>query len=121
MSVVLPLLGVISVLAGMAMGLAILSLVTTHAIFGWSLPGSPLWVNIVLVIAVYFAIVGPLRAARHAAYYSTGVYRGWVAAFDGLIGLSLTIVCGWLVYNNVPAVRELLQNGWREITNLNIQ
>jgi phage shock protein PspC (stress-responsive transcriptional regulator) len=108
----LAILGV--VLAAITLGgvLAVVSLVTTGAIFGWWLPhGVPWWVALIVIVVVFNAIAWPLKAARRAAYYPGGGFHApWVAAWDGLLGLVAVIAIVWICYHHVPEVRDLLDH-----------
>ena len=49
----------------------------------------------------------PLHAASRASYYALGAHNyGWVAAWDGLLGFAVSVLCLWLAYEYVPEVHD---------------
>jgi phage shock protein PspC (stress-responsive transcriptional regulator) len=109
---VMAILGLLRAVIGIFMILAILSLINTHAIFGWSLPYDiPLWVDVVGVIIVWSLITKPIRVARRSAYWYSGAYHvPWFAAFDGVVVCAIFIGVGWWGVHHVPEIREFFQN-----------
>ena len=112
MGLVLAVLGVFLALFTIGWVSALVSLVTTHAIFGWALPsGVPFWVGIVALIVLYQLISWPIRAIRHAGYSGAGGFHGpGVAAFDGIAGLALVCALAWYGYHHVPAIHDLIEH-----------
>jgi len=92
--------------------LAILSLLTTGALLGWSLPdGVPFWAAIIILLLLYNTIAWPMRAMRRSVYYSVGPYQGaWVEAWNGIFGLAVIFALIWYGYHHLPEVRSLIDH-----------
>lgn len=94
--------------------LALISLITTGAIFGWAIPASiPLWIAIVLLFILYHAVTGPMRGATHTAYRDEQ-YTEWDGVGDGLTVLFLAIAFVW-AYLHLPAVHDFVFHPITEI------
>jgi phage shock protein PspC (stress-responsive transcriptional regulator) len=108
----LAILGVVLALFTIGWLLALASLVTTGAIFGWGLPHDvPFWAGIIVLIVIYNLVAWPIKAARRAAYYPGSGYHGpWVAAWDGVLGIAILVALAWYGYHHVPEVRELFDH-----------
>jgi len=109
---IMALLGMMLAVLGIAMVLAILSLINTRAIFGWPLPHDiPLWAGILGLIVIWNIAALPVRAIRHSAYWYSGSYHGpWFAAFDGVVTLAILVGLGWWSVHHVPEIREFFQH-----------
>jgi len=85
------------------------SLLSTNALFGWPIPDDvPLWAAVLVAGVAYSALVWPLNTARRASYYALGAHDyGWIAAWDGLLGFGVSVLCLWLAYQYVPEVHDL--------------
>jgi len=85
------------------------SLLSTNAVFGWPVPADvPLWGAVAIAAVAYSALAWPLHTARRASYYALGAHDyGWIAAWDGLLGFAVSILCLWLAYEYVPEVHDL--------------
>jgi phage shock protein PspC (stress-responsive transcriptional regulator) len=78
--------------------IALFSLVTTGAVFGWIPFHLPLWAAVIGLLLVYQAVVWPLRAARHAMMPRLYAYSyPWHAFWDGLVALCLLALVLWFV------------------------
>ncbi|SRR5579871_140759 len=112
MGLVLAVLGIVLAVFTIGWVIALVSLVTTHAIFGWALPhGVPFWLAIVVLIVVYQMVAWPIRALRHAGYRGGDGFHGpGVAAFDGIAGLAILGVLAWYGYHHVPAIHDLFDH-----------
>jgi hypothetical protein len=110
--VTIPVLAILSAALFIAWLLALVSVATTGAIFGWTVVGSvPLWVAILLLIIVYNVIASPIRHARRAAYFATGGFNyPWFAAWDGVLWIGFLVLVGWLAYRYVPGVHDFMQH-----------
>jgi phage shock protein PspC (stress-responsive transcriptional regulator) len=88
------------------------SLFGTNALFGWPIPdGVPFWTAVLIGLLAYCAVAWPLHAARRASYYALGAHDyGWIAAWDGLLGFGLSVLCLWLAWQFVPEVHDFLDN-----------
>jgi len=108
MGVFLPIAAVVGAVLFVVWALAMLSLVTQHTVFGLGLPhGMPLWVGILLVCLLYFAISAPLKAIRHGGHNAAGNHPGW-GALHFLMWVGFTALFFWLAYTFFPGVRELV-------------
>jgi phage shock protein PspC (stress-responsive transcriptional regulator) len=108
----LAVLGVVLALFTIGWLLALVSLVTTGAIFGWWLPDQmPFWVGLLVLIVLYNLVAWPIKAARRAAYGPGGGYHGpWIAAWDGVAGIAILLALAWYGYHHVPQVRDLIDH-----------
>jgi phage shock protein PspC (stress-responsive transcriptional regulator) len=107
----LAVLGIVLALFTAGWVLALISLVTTGAIFGWWLPhGVSFWVALLVLVVVYNVVALPLKAIRRAAYYPGGYHAPWLAAWDGIAGLALLAALAWYGYHHVPEVRDLFDH-----------
>jgi phage shock protein PspC (stress-responsive transcriptional regulator) len=105
----LPVFAVINASVFVAWILVILSAVTTRTIFGWALPPEmPLWAALLVLFAIYVAVVGPLSAARHGARSAWGPYYAPWAAISGLLWVGFTMLFFWLSYQHIPQVHALI-------------
>jgi phage shock protein PspC (stress-responsive transcriptional regulator) len=103
-SPVTPVLNLLSAAWLIVLILALVSLFKTHAIFGWPIPGGvPLWAAAVGVVLVYQFVAAPLMTAR-------GAVRADAVATMVAGG----IVC-WLMYENMPQFREVVQRVWERM------
>ncbi|MCK9360842.1 PspC domain-containing protein [Patescibacteria group bacterium] len=101
-----PVLGLMSALLALVWIAALLSLITTGAIFGWMVPaGIPLWLAIVLLFIVFHMITGPLRGAAQSPYY--GGYSPWMAVVD-TIGVIFIVIALGFAYTNVPEFHDFV-------------
>jgi phage shock protein PspC (stress-responsive transcriptional regulator) len=110
--VLVPVLGLVSVLGFWFWLWAIYSLVTTNAVLGQPLPDDmPLWAGILILVVVYQAIAWPLHnARRRVAYYSFGGgYHSSIVAWDGVMSLGFGILIVWIAYQYLPEVREIIR------------
>ncbi|HYJ40868.1 MAG TPA: PspC domain-containing protein [Steroidobacteraceae bacterium] len=108
MSIFLPIAAIVGAVLFVVWILAMLSLVTQHTVFGWGLPhGMPLWVGLLVLVLVYFAISAPLKAIRHGGREAAGSHPGW-GALHGLMWMGFTVLFFWLAYTFFPGVRELV-------------
>jgi len=104
----LPIAAIIGAVLFVGWILALISLITQQTVFGLALPhGMPLWVGILVLALLYFAISTPLRIVRHGGHQASGYHPGW-GALHGLIWIGFTVVFFWLAYTFFPGVRELV-------------
>jgi phage shock protein PspC (stress-responsive transcriptional regulator) len=102
-----PLLGILRGAIAVIWILALVSLISTGAIFGWIIPaGVPIWISIILLFVLYHAVTGPMRAGHNYSYGWDGQnynydYSQWDGIGDGLTILFLAIAFGW-AYLHVP-------------------
>ena len=90
------------------------SLLATGSIFGHGLPGDvPIWLAALLLMLIFGVVSGPLKAVRHACYYSFDQPR-WAWSFifllDAMIWLGVFLVLAWLACHFFPEICNALQN-----------
>jgi phage shock protein PspC (stress-responsive transcriptional regulator) len=89
-------MGLVAALVTLVWLLALFSLITTGAVFGWVPLHLPLWAVVVGLFLVYQAVVWPLRSVRHATVSRFhGYLYPWHAFWDALVGLFLLIAAVW--------------------------
>jgi len=115
----LAILGLIFAVFTIGWVLALLSLLTTGALLGWSLPqGVPFWAALIVLVLLYNAIAWPIKAMRRSIYYSVGPYQGaWVEAWNGIAALAVIFALIWYGYHHQPEVHNLfdhLSQWWHE-------
>jgi phage shock protein PspC (stress-responsive transcriptional regulator) len=104
----LPIAAIVGAVLFVGWILALISLVTQQSVFGWALPhGMPLWVGILVLVMLYFAISAPLKMIRHGGQQTGGYHPGW-AALHGLMWIGFTVLFFWIAYHVFPGVRELM-------------
>src|SRR5688572_11927937 len=90
--VFLPIAAIIGAVLFVGWMLALISLITQQTVFGWALPnGMPLWVGILILVLIYFAISTPLKMVRQGGHQAAGYHPGW-GALHGLIWIGFTAV-----------------------------
>jgi phage shock protein PspC (stress-responsive transcriptional regulator) len=106
--VLLPIVTLFNVLLFAALVLAIVSLVTSHAIFGWALPQQlPLWIGILALVVFYSIVASPLRAVSHLGYYGPWA-GGWFVLWGALVWMALISWLAWLAWLHWPEVQHFL-------------
>ena len=102
-------LGLVAALVTLAWLLALFSLITTGAVFGWIPFHLPLWIVVVSLILIYEAVVWPLRALRHGLvprYYGYPYPRH--VFWDALVGLFLCVIAVWYLAHHSQDLRHSL-------------
>lgn len=92
---------------------ALISLITTGAVFGLALPaGVPVWVACIVLIVVYNIVVWPLKVWRHAWCWRRGPHFAapLFSLGDTIIWLGCVVFLIWLADRYVPHAHEALQN-----------
>jgi phage shock protein PspC (stress-responsive transcriptional regulator) len=116
----LPIAALLNAVLFLALILAILSLVATHAVLGWVLPPHiPLWVAIVVALVLYHVVVSPLRFARHAGYYGPFGHP-WSALWGAMLWTALVVACVWAALLHWPDVQHFLEHFSALIQHLNL-
>ena len=112
--VLLPVVAVLRGLLAVVAFFAVISLLTTHSVFGVAPPvGMPLWVALVLLLVIISLVAWPLKALRHAWYWHAA--RGPVFvpplfwALDAVVGVGCVVLLVWFVDRHVPQAHEALQ------------
>jgi phage shock protein PspC (stress-responsive transcriptional regulator) len=104
----LPIAAIVGAVLFVGWILALVSLITQHTVFGWALPhGMPLWVGILVLALIYFAISAPLKMIRQGGHQAAGHHAGW-GALHGLMWIGFTVLFFWLAYTFFPGVHELV-------------
>jgi phage shock protein PspC (stress-responsive transcriptional regulator) len=120
--VLVPLLGIVTAGFTIVWLFALLSLLTTGEIFGWSLPSDiPLWAAVLMLMFVQVIVAMPLRAARYASYQASGYAQSWFAVWDGMLWLGLVILIGWLAYRYVPEVRFFINEFVGQVHHISLE
>jgi len=110
MAVFLPIAAIIGAIVFVGWILAMISLVTQHSIFGWGLPhGVPLWVGVVALVFIYFAISAPLKAVRNGGHQAAGFHPAW-RALHAVIWICAVLLLMWCAYAFLPGVHELVDS-----------
>lgn len=113
--IALPFFVLLQVAIAFAWFFAILSLLTTGAIFGVLLPaGMPIWVGILLLVLAYSLISWPLRILRHASYYygpcGPRHILPLMGLWDTIVWLGFLAVLVWLANRYIPEAHRALMN-----------
>jgi phage shock protein PspC (stress-responsive transcriptional regulator) len=111
----LPILSLLRGLLALIAIFAVISLVTTGAVFGLLPPaGVPVWVAVIVLILLYNFVAWPLKALRHA-WYCHAVYGPrfapplfWLG--DTIVWLGFVVLLVWLADHYVPHAHEALRN-----------
>ncbi|MEX2273658.1 MAG: PspC domain-containing protein [Vicinamibacterales bacterium] len=108
--VLLPLFGVVHLALFLIMAATMISLVNTGQVLGWELdPDVPVWAAALILLVAYSIVVPPFRAMQY--FYERpragqpAPYAFWHAA----ISLVAIAVIFWVASNNIPEIREFLQ------------
>jgi phage shock protein PspC (stress-responsive transcriptional regulator) len=116
-------LGLVAALATLAWLLALLSLVTTGAVFGWIPLHLPLWAAVIGLLLIYQAVVWPLRIVRHGMMPRFYGYRyPWQAFWDGLVGLFLFALAVWYfshhgydLQHSLSSLEQNMRPAWHQL------
>jgi phage shock protein PspC (stress-responsive transcriptional regulator) len=113
----MPVFGVLIGVISIVWILAVISVINTHAIFGWPLPlRIPGWVAIVILLILLNIVIGPFKYMRDARYNHP--FGPIAALFTSLVWMAFLIFIGWFAYTHSLEVRHFLQNlpdVWDEI------
>jgi phage shock protein PspC (stress-responsive transcriptional regulator) len=104
-------LGLLGVVVTLLWLLALFSLITSGAIFGWNPFHLPLWAAIIGILLVYQAVIWPLRAVRHGLtprFY--GYSYPWHAFWDAIVGLFILVVVVWYVTHHGQDLRQSFES-----------
>jgi len=114
---VFPIFGVLVGVLSIVWILAIISVINTHAIFGWPLPlRFPAWVAIVILLILLNVVTGPFKYMRDARY--SHPFGPFAALCTSMLWLAFLIFVSWYAYMHSVEVRNFLQNlpnVWDEI------
>jgi phage shock protein PspC (stress-responsive transcriptional regulator) len=92
--------------------IAIISFVTTGGILGVYFPGMPIWLGILLIIAVVKIVKWPLRAMRGSYYYgdSWHCWNPFGFIWHALMWVLLVYAIIWLFGGHVAGMHEIGQH-----------
>jgi hypothetical protein len=126
-----PICGVISIGLLLGMALAVASLLDTGAIYGWTLPGVPIWAGVLLLVVLFVAAMSRVLNLRQLSYstwspsrwsYSTWSYsewgRAWVVLWDALFVLAFMATLFWLATQYMPQVNNNLDQVTRQVVDV---
>ena len=110
-AVLLPVFGLAHVALFLLMASMLISLVNTGAILNRELPPDvPLWAGALVLLVAYQIVVSPLRAFhRWHSIPRPGAEPAWFAFWSAVTWLIVVAVVIWAASNNVPEIREFLQ------------
>jgi phage shock protein PspC (stress-responsive transcriptional regulator) len=115
----LPIFGVLIGLISLIWIFAVISVINTHAIFGWPLPFRfPVWVAIVILIILLNVVIGPFKYMRDAQYAHP--YGAVVAVWASIAWMAFLVFVAWLAYQHAPELQNFIQNlpnVWNEMMN----
>ena len=112
MLIALPFLSLLRGVVTLIAIFALISLVTTGAVFGLALPaGVPVWVAFIVLLVVFNILLWPLKVMRHAWYRGSGPYFAAPLFLmgDTIIWLGFVVLLVWLADRYVPHAHEALQ------------
>ena len=114
MGFTLPMLSLLQGAVTIAWMCALISLLSTGAVFGMSLPANvPVWAAALLLFIAYGILAGPLKAARRLCYWNLGRPR-WTWSFvfllDAAVWLTVAAVLFWLAVHFFPELRVAIQS-----------
>ena len=126
LGVTTPVFAVMHAALFVAWAYALLSLLTTGKIFGWQIPVElPLWGSILILLALYGVISGPLRAMRHIGYERQyAPHYGPFGALHGFLWLAFTALFAWLAYQHIPEAHALIDSlpgAWHRVSTMNVE
>ena len=115
----LPLFGLLIGVVTLIWIFAVISVINTHAIFGWPLPFRfPVWVAIVILVILLNVVIGPFKYMRHAQY--SHPYGPVVAIWTSMAWMAFLVFLGWLAYQHSQELQNFIQNlpnVWNEMMN----
>lgn len=86
-------------------------LLTRGMVFGWVPPADiPLWADILILCVLLSVCSAPLRAIRHAAYYTHGPGANvWFAVWGSILWIGFIIAFFWIALHYWPDLAQFLQ------------
>jgi phage shock protein PspC (stress-responsive transcriptional regulator) len=126
MSPLPPLVGATLPIFGLLIGVltliwifAVISVINTHAIFGWPLPFRfPIWVAIVILVILLNVVIGPFKYMRNAQY--SHPFGPVVAIWTSMAWMAFLVFLAWLAYQHSSELQNFVQNlpnVWNEMMN----
>ena len=103
--------------------IGLVSLIGKGMVFGYVVPASfPLWIAILIWLALYSFIVSAFKYGRSYAYYKDGhsyfYYRNNNSFMETMGNIAFIILIAWLVYQYIPASHIYFQQAgeaWNKI------
>jgi phage shock protein PspC (stress-responsive transcriptional regulator) len=113
MGFTLPILSVLQGATTVIWICALISLLATGMVFGLALPASmPVWAAALVLFILYGLVVGPMKAARRAYYWSAGQSRWafpFIALVDTVVWMVVTVILLGLAIHYLPELRQAMQ------------
>jgi phage shock protein PspC (stress-responsive transcriptional regulator) len=108
----LPLVGLIRAVITLVWLFALISLLTTGAVFGLVLPvGLPWWITVLSLVILYQIVVWPLRAIRYSCWHSCyGPRHPLAAVWDIVVWTGFLVLLVWFADRYIPQAHEALMN-----------
>jgi hypothetical protein len=107
-AVLVPIAAIMGAVLFVAFMLTLMSLIATQTVFGYMLPHAmPVWVGIIVLIVLYSAAAGIVRAFRYGGGPARGHHPGW-AALHTVIWICCTLLLLWVAYMFFPGIREVI-------------
>jgi phage shock protein PspC (stress-responsive transcriptional regulator) len=113
LGVTTPLFALVHAAVFVAWAYAMLSVLTTGAIFGWRIPigGMPVWGSLIVLVVLYGMLTGPLRAIRHIGYEHRFAHQyAPFGALHGVLWLAFAALFAWLAYQHIPQAHALIDS-----------
>lgn len=106
-----PVFGLIHAAIVLTLILGVISLATTHTLFGHVMPsGIPYWAGFGILLFVYQAIAWPFYyAGRHAYAANPAAPFAWLSPLFGLLWLGFVGFSVWWGYHHIPEVHDFIQ------------
>lgn len=107
-----PLLGLIHAAIVLTLILGLISLATTHTLFGHMMPsGIPYWAGFGILLFVYQALAWPFYYAGRQAYAANPAAPfAWLSPIFGLLWLGFVGFSIWWGYHHIPEVHDFIQS-----------
>ncbi len=120
-----PIFSIVAVLIFWAWMLAIISMLTTGAIFGWHVPlgNTPTWVIVLIMLMFSGITTAPFKGIRRAAYHFSGSPAIiWLGLWDAIVWIGFSAVIIWFAYHHISQVQyffdhfqEVIQSLWNSM------
>ena len=111
--VLLPIFSIIAVLLFWGWMLAIISVATTGAIFGWHPPlgNTPVWVLLLIMLMLSGVTTAPFKGIRRALTHNMA-FPGmvWIGVLDAVAWIGLSAVIIWFAYHHFPQVQYFFEH-----------
>lgn len=112
---VLPIVSALRKILALVWIFAMVSLLSSGAVFGIPLPwGIPVWAGVLCLFVLHGLLVSPLKAVRRACYWSAARGPFYAPPFlyflDALIGIGFVVVLLWGVVHHLPQIHDAIRN-----------